>query len=235
MRSRTTVVGARESLPSRKASPTSTRAPFSTTPAWQSWSTAASRPYRSPHRRVAIHLKHHERIAAASATPEGKGAPADTARPQALDPPRLQPLPAPPASQTITPKRTSSSLRRPSALNCLPFLGQGNRSPRDGRLFHDDLQQIGEGAGLRPLRPRARIFALRIPRADGVRQRFLPAGRGGGLSPSGFRGPRAPPRASLPTRTRGRGSDARRARKGPMASGKRGRGPPASGFRKISR
>ena len=159
MRSRTTAVGARESLPSRKASPTSTRAPFSTTPAWQSWPTAASSRYRSPHRRVAIYLKHHKRIAAAPATPEGKGVPADTARPEVLDPPRLQPLPAPPASQTITPKRTSSSRRRPGALNCLPFLGQGKRSPRDGRLFHDDLQQIGEGAGLRPLQPRARIFA----------------------------------------------------------------------------
>ena len=36
-------------------------------------------------------------------------------------------------------------------VNCLPFLGQGNRSPRDGRLFHVRRPEIGS----RPLAARA--------------------------------------------------------------------------------
>lgn len=42
-------------------------------------------------------------------------------------------------------------------MNCLPFLGHVNSGSRDGRLFHDHLRQVAEGAGLRALRPGVRL------------------------------------------------------------------------------
>ena len=67
-------------------------------------------------------------------------------------------------------------------------------------------------AAIPPGGPRRRALPVRFPRAAGASAR---------IAPEKDVGPRFP--------------DARRARKGPMASGKRGRGPPASGFRKSSR
>lgn len=40
-------------------------------------------------------------------------------------------------------------------VNCLPFLGLESKVRVMGGFFHDDLRQVGEGARVRPLRPRA--------------------------------------------------------------------------------
>ena len=96
-----------------------------------------------------------------------------------------------------------------------------NRSARElacglfNRGLESSRQDSARGrrsATVPPGGPRRRALPDRFPRAAGASAR---------IAPDKDAGPRFP--------------DARRARKGPMASGKRGRGPPASGFRKISR